>query len=336
MNETYHKSGSSIRVEQTASGVTILRLREEGRATQQDDRFEATSLDSSTREIRDAGELLEVFERVRRHESAGIRIERLTLTAGGARHELETATESRSWTDRHARLHLSLLRDSGHHRLVIDLASSELSTLPTHLLDEPVVAFRSLREGPPRSTECSIRLDAMVSAALWSSMVLDERAGEELAEGGIPSGFRLEQREPATLTRDGRGARISKFPLLDPATGGLVSRSAWPNVFRPTYRYPPQPMPFHLTASRPGQVPESALRALALLSPFERAGRRFRVELLCREPLRGDCFAAEIDLPIPDWPKRVVGISEERIWFPFGAGTFGAATDLDRIIVSPA
>jgi hypothetical protein len=96
---------------------------------------------------------------------------------------------------------------------------------------------------------------------------------------------------------DGHGEPVQAIEL----TGGMQ----WPNRFRPSYRIRPLPMPFHLRARPFGVIDEASPEAIALVG-----ARRVLLEDGSLVPIRLD---------------RVHGVGKTEGWYPYGAGSFGAA-----------
>jgi hypothetical protein len=100
---------------------------------------------------------------------------------------------------------------------------------------------------------------------------------------------------------DGRGA-----PIVEAASG-------WPNWYRPSYRVRPVRAPLNLRLECEVTAIDSARPvAVALLAP-----------------VRGLLFRALVDDGIRAWPAtvrltRIDAVATERVWYPYGAGSFGA------------
>jgi len=100
---------------------------------------------------------------------------------------------------------------------------------------------------------------------------------------------------------DGRG-----MPIVEAASG-------WPNWYRPSYRVRPVRAPLNLRLECEVTVID--------------AGRPVAVALLA--PVRGLLFRALVDDGVRAWPAavrltRIDAVAAERIWYPYGAGSFGA------------
>lgn len=136
--------------------------------------------------------------------------------------------------------------------------------------------------------EAHIRLAPNVSAALLPAIL-----------NIAPPNIQLMQ-TPGGL--DGKGLPIEK------ATG------PWPNWYRPSYRVRPVRAPFSLRAECAVKNVEQDLpEAIALLAPVE--GLTLRV--LCVQG--DDAFPATVRV------ARIEAISDVTRWYPYGAGSFGAA-----------
>ena len=177
------------------------------------------------------------------------------------------------WTDRTRRVHVALVNRGKKLRALLDFGDFELDLVP-RVVDALARAERE-RKAPKR-----LRLAPNVSAALLPSL------------GGIQTAFGV----------DGNGVAIEE----------RVAKPPHPNVWRPSYRVRPAPMPFHLRAEPKGDVDEDLPEAIALLAPVEGATLR----VLCVDGER--IFATSVTV------RRVVAAGEPRRWFPYGAGAFGA------------
>jgi hypothetical protein len=85
-----------------------------------------------------------------------------------------------------------------------------------------------------------------------------------------------------------------------------------PNWFRPSYRLRPRRAWFHLRVETFGRIDEDAPEAIALLAPV---GERM-IGVLCADG--GRIYPATIVL------DRVLASRPSDVWYPYGAGAFGA------------
>ena len=77
-----------------------------------------------------------------------------------------------------------------------------------------------------------------------------------------------------------------------------------PNWYRPSYRVRPVRMPFHLRAKPFGTIDNDAPAGIALVGP--------------RRVLLDDGRIVSIDL------QNIAAAGEPALWYPYGAGSFGA------------
>jgi hypothetical protein len=87
----------------------------------------------------------------------------------------------------------------------------------------------------------------------------------------------------------------------------------WPNWYRPSYRIRPVRVPHNLRLEHPAtQIDETLPRAIALLAPVDGLTLRVLVEDGARV------------YPCTVRVTRIEAVSDERTWYPYGAGSFGA------------
>lgn len=135
-----------------------------------------------------------------------------------------------------------------------------------------------------------VRLEPNVTAALIPHLVahLDKRTDVRVIQtaGGV----------------DGYGHAI------------IEAANAWPNVYRPSYRMRPVRMPLNLRLEcEDTHIDEDAPRAIALLAPV--TGLTIRV--LVEDGRRVHPATVAVD--------RIRAVADERVWYPYGGGSFGAA-----------
>ena len=80
------------------------------------------------------------------------------------------------------------------------------------------------------------------------------------------------------------------------------------NFYRPSYRIRPVRMAFNIRATPFGEIDPELPRAIALLAPDG---------VLVEE--RGRVYPSALQI------RRIVAVGDEAIWYPYGAGSFGAA-----------
>jgi hypothetical protein len=140
------------------------------------------------------------------------------------------------------------------------------------------------RPSPPR-----LRLAPNVTAALLPAL-----------SGTAPPNVRLLQTGGGL---DGKGASIEE----------AVAGPPWPNWYRPTYRIRPVKKPFNLRLEcGVTEVDRDRPLALALLAPPAGLVARLLVE------------DGQHAYPVTTRITRIDAVSEQRVWYPYGAGSFGA------------
>ncbi len=93
----------------------------------------------------------------------------------------------------------------------------------------------------------------------------------------------------------------------------VEANADWPNAYRPSYRVRPVRMPHNLRIECDDtQIDEDAPRAIALLAPVS---NRLRVLVVDRQRV----------YPTTVTIARIRAVATDRIWYPYGAGSFGAA-----------
>jgi hypothetical protein len=178
----------------------------------------------------------------------------------------------REWTERTRRVHVAIVNYRLRLRALVDLGDFDIDVIVRAA--EALEWAEGERDAPRR-----LRLAPNVTAALLPSV------------GGIQTRLGL----------DGNGARIEERIAAEPH----------PNVWRPSYRVRPRPMPFHLRAEPKGRIDTDLPEAIALLAPVE--GMTLRV--LCVD--RGRAFATTFTV------SAVLAAGEPQRWFPYGAGVIG-------------
>jgi hypothetical protein len=169
-------------------------------------------------------------------------------------------------------------------RALLDLATFDFEHVS-------IVAEALTRLAPERDPSPRLRLAPNVTAALIPSLV-------DLA----PPNVRLIQTAGGI---DGKGSPIAEAQAEATAT--------WPNWYRPSYRARPVRMPLNV-------------RIECDVTTIER-DRPIAVALLA--PVRGLTLRVLVDDGRSAWPAtvrlaRIDAVANERTWFPYGGGSFGA------------
>jgi hypothetical protein len=111
----------------------------------------------------------------------------------------------------------------------------------------------------------------------------------------LPSLIGIIEIEQAPAPYDGKGQPIEQMAVSDDQP---------PNWYRPSYRVRPQRMWFHLRAKPFGVIDRDAPQAIALVGP--------------RRALLGDGRLVDLRL------QEIAAVGEPALWYPHGAGVFGA------------
>ncbi|HEY0157045.1 MAG TPA: hypothetical protein VGF28_07095 [Thermoanaerobaculia bacterium] len=143
------------------------------------------------------------------------------------------------------------------------------------------------------------------------------RAG---AEREAPSRLRLAPGVTAALVPSLAGIAPPNVRLLQTAGGVdgygneiVEAEGEWPNWYRPSYRVRPVRMPHNLRLECDvTEIDERRPRAIALLAPVEGLTLRVLVEEGARV------------YPCTVRVTHIDAVSNERRWYPYGAGSFGA------------
>ena len=291
----YRKQGVVARWE----NGTLIRVTECGIAIEEGEYFECKP-QSSSRRVVESSRVLEVVRALRT-----VTAERLIVTHGTAEHECE----DRTWRDETDRLHLSLVH--GKLRALVD------STTGAPAAGRPVHRPLAGAGEPPADQPAGSRrasLDDIFTIA-------DALQRCEQTERARPTTLRLAPNVTAALLPHLVGRAPSNVRLLQTAGGvdgygnDVVEASdPWPNFYRPSYRVRPLRMPLNLRLECDDtHVDEDAPVAIALLAPI--ADLTLRVLVVDGQRV----FPAAVTV------TRIRAVSNERIWYPYGGGSFGAS-----------
>jgi len=225
MTGLYRKWGRVLRYE---NGTTI-GVDEAGEAYEQDGFFRAAPIETREQLPAPDAEAVLSCRAAFNDLGDGTAIERLLISDGVTRHEVNGT----SWLERSQRVHVSLIKPP--LRALIDLASFDIDFLRS--IAGALARATTPREPPPR-----IRLAPNVAAALLPSL-LGELAMEQHG-GGL----------------DGKGQTVeTRAVTADPP----------PNWYRPGYSVRPVRAWLNLRALPFGRIDKHAPLALALLAPVE-------------------------------------------------------------------
>jgi hypothetical protein len=167
------------------------------------------------------------------------------------------------------------------------LVHGSLRALVDAEADVTTIADALRRAGPEREAPPRLRLAPNVTAALLPSLA-----------GIAPPNVRLVQSAGGV---DGYGNEV------------VEAEGEWPNWYRPSYRIRPVRMPHNLRLEcAVTEIDEARPRAIALLAPVDGLTLRVLVE------------DGPSVFPCTVRVTRIDAVSNERTWYPYGAGSFGA------------
>lgn len=327
MIESYRKIGTSTILEiRNGCAPVRINISECGVAIQQGAHFTArtdprgsrlSTIDDGT-----ATPAAGFVEQLRRVITAPCRIEQLTLVAGRSEQMLEQQGESQTWNETELRLHLALARDDVPLRASIDLAGDSPEGFAIAPMRRLLEAFALPHARLGRLTIGPLLLGAGACAQLLP--LIAQRSAALIASRPT----RLLQDTHPTRTRDGRGNRVAFAPITGPER---LERP--PNVFRPSYRYPPFPAWFHVRAvGKPlDEPPGGELEAIAVTGLPVYEGHRIALPLLLENRRNRTCSSAVIALRPEEWLDRIVAVAEAAEWFPVAAGVWGSQMVIDGV-----
>ncbi|HXA19963.1 MAG TPA: hypothetical protein VN380_23490 [Thermoanaerobaculia bacterium] len=233
MTDVYRKWGRVVRYE---NGVTI-HVEEAGEASETNGVFLAKPAQTRVSVphtsqgpiLESAGPTIEAFVAQTLLSVRPCTVERLIVSAGIARHEINGVT----WTEESQRVHISLTQSP--LRVLVDLASFDLAMIEK-------IATALARAGHERKPPGPVRLAPNVAAAILPSLI-GELAMEQTGRG-----------------LDGRGQPIeTRAVTADPP----------PNWYRPGYAVQPVRAWLNIRALPFGSIDKRAPLAIALLGPAE-------------------------------------------------------------------
>lgn len=241
MRDVYRKWGRAVHYEH---GQIVL-VSEAGKAVEDGELFASEPLlERMELEDIDAEEVERVAREVERLIREPLRIERLIVSHGVARHDLN-GTE---WSDETRRVHLAIASPSGL-RALVDRGDFELGDIVR--VSAALARAGAERDEPPR-----VRLAPNVTAALLPML-----------EGVTPPNVELWQ---AAGGVDGKGQPIVSCHLQSPP---------WPNWYRPSYRVRPVRMPMNVRLTCAVDVIDRDVpEAVAILEPVSGLVLRVLVE----------------------------------------------------------
>ena len=289
----YRKRGSVARWE----NGTLVRVAESGMAIEKDELFECYPEPSGDVPRIDESGVLEAAQAVQvAAGAAGVAIERLIVIEGIAEHEHTKAVAAvtalqNSWTEQTRRMHISLI--GARTRAILDLGAFDLEDVVR------VAGVLGRAEEREREAPARLRLSPNVAAALLPALV-----------GIAPPNVRLVQTAGGV---DGCGEPIVEAEELR----GTRGTEAWPNRYRPSYRVRPVRMPLQLRLECDvTAIDADQPMAVALLAPISVISGELVLRVLVAD--RDRAFPSTVRL------SRIDAVSDERTWYPYGGGSFGA------------
>ncbi|HVT45340.1 MAG TPA: hypothetical protein VMT00_13225 [Thermoanaerobaculia bacterium] len=313
----YVKRGRSARFELNPPDETLIELEECGIAESDGPVFAAGQWDSCDDVMTsiDSRELRRIAAAVRQAVVSPVTIERLTLADGVASHRVEDESGIRIWDERQVRLFVSLLDPAHATRIELLLGGTSLRDIDLTEIGVAADALTRVASSEEWREPRRVRLRPAVAAALLPPIAR--------AHPPFPHGVRLRQERRSALVRDGMGRPIEEIDLTD------ARETAWPNWFRPSYRFPPLQTPMHLRLDGPDLADDAPpIEAVALAGPLSIARDRIGARLLCVERDRA-AFTLKVSCSPAEWLERIEGVGREARWYPYHAGSWGAVTDAE-------
>lgn len=264
---------------------TLVRVTECGIATERGELFECHPESSANFPH---VEELRVVEAARAVQAAvgDVAIERLIVIEGVAEHESIDDNNLR-WQEQTQRIHLSLTR--ARIRVLLDLGSFEMNDVAR------IATVLARTDGVERDAPPRLRLAPNVTAALLPALV-----------GMAPPNVRLVQTAGGL---DGYGN-----PIVETRVDGNMP---WPNWYRPSYRVRPLRMPLQLRLECDvTEIDRDRPVAVALLAPVSVTTDGILLRVLVDDGERA--FPSTVRV------ARIDAVSDERTWYPYDGGSFGA------------
>jgi hypothetical protein len=319
MIERYRKWGRALQLSVSAGRAATIVLSESGEAERDGDCFRAFAVDAipdGWPALPNPAAFAHLAGEVTRAIEPPVELERLTLTAGSAEHEIS----SLRWKTDAARLSMTLVRRDLRLRVEIRAGGKELSDLDLGSARSLAQQFRRAGRAPRRDR--SITLEPALTAALWPALI------EHATGARLPRHLSIWQAREDADPIDGVGRRIGESRLF---TGGEeIGPREWPNSFRPSYRIPPIAMPFHLDARLEIPFVEAApAHALALVGPMKIAARELSFYALVADD--GSVSVERLRLATPEFLDRLAPSDAAVSWVPLAAGAVGR-----RLVLTPA
>jgi hypothetical protein len=328
MDEIYSKQGRLFRVEIDARQKVAFHIRESGAAALEGELFRCWPTEPAISLPEPAeGQLLEIVAAIERSVHPPLVIERMIATTGTSEHAFSSGADQTHWRETASRIHLSIAHPDARLRVLFDSGGSWMTDVDLAPLQQIVDALCRALPQPSRTMRSAVRLDPLVAAALWPTLLLALSAGSAQR---APISF--SQEGNAAVAFDGRGQPVREGPL-EPGRGG----SRWPNVYRPSYRVRPVPLPLNIRAAATATAdePPPAIDAVALLEPVRRSHRIISLAVLCHDCESGSAFPASISMDAARWCQSVASVSARSRWFPYLGGSFGAETALRAVALEP-
>jgi hypothetical protein len=315
MTERYEKLGTSVRLESSVRGRSVITLREGGFAEANEDGIACGPLPPDPAMEPPAIALTgSLDETVRRMARGFAVVERLTLVEGSAAHRFVSGTTRRQWIDGSGRLFVALVRQPCGRRAALSLGADSLRAIDPAPVASVCQAL-ALTETLAPSHAPSLTLEPWVAASLVRAMA---------DEGALPGrGLRFAQ-DPPPDARDGRGGRLRKRIVRQ-------STQEWPDTFRPSYRFAPVPVPLHVDLEGPQDDDRGFdYIAVALASSWVHRGGAFHARLWIVDREAGRVSFARTVVDPRAMTRTSVHAEGERVWFPDGAGAWGRRLTLSQ------
>jgi len=263
---------------------TLVRVAESGVAIEKEELFECHPEASGDVPRFDESRVIATAEAVRA-AVGNVAIERLIVIEGIADHECDGDEGCLIRSWTEHTQRIHLSLTRARTRAILDLGSFAMNDVVR------VANVLARAEDVERKAPARLRLAPNVTAALLPSLI-----------GIAPPNVRLLQTAGGV---DGCGEPI------------VEASEDWPNRYRPSYRVRPVRMPLQLRLECDvTEIDAGRPVAVALLAPVSVVNRELVLQVLIDD--RDRAFRSTVRV------ARIDAVSDERTWYPYGGGSFGA------------
>jgi hypothetical protein len=302
MTEAYTKRGTVRRITVAGGERSEVAISEAGRAVTSSGHFQSAPMEGAALEIPEDDRLDQIVSKALQLAGGELSVRRLTAFVSHTEHAIEEP--ARSWSESHARLFVRYENQKAAAGIDLLVGGASCDALPFLCVEEAAEALRRFDGNQVRTS--SVSLAPHLTAQIWTWLVGTPGRHLGISQGQHPD-----------YPLDGSGLPVTP---TDPFT------MEWPNTFRPSYRYPARRMALHLLARGAPVARRSNWRAVAFLEnrPEEGSQGTGGFSFLVTDGARSGVVH-----PPAEWIRRMVLLGSEKIWFPYGAGSYGEEAELD-------